>query len=100
MGLLACLDLGNIGLINFGREFKKIIVRNLYGFGGGKNFLTLLDVGTGGQIKLTTPVKPNVAIGDGCLVDAEVKPRVATQGGGTFLEVTGGGIKPRVPSKS
>ena len=66
----------------------------------GRNFLTLLDVGTGGQIKLTTPVKPNVAIGDGCLVDAEVKPRVATQGGGTFLEVTGGGIKPRVPSKS
>jgi hypothetical protein len=66
----------------------------------GRNYLTLLDVGTGGQIKLTTTVKPNVGIGEGALVDVEVKPRIATQGGGTFLEVTGGvGIKPRVPSK-
>ena len=66
----------------------------------GKNYLTLLDVGSGGQIKLTSPTKPTGGIGDGCHVDVEVKPRVANQGGGTFLEVTGGAIRPRVPSKS
>lgn len=67
----------------------------------GRNYLTLLDVDSSGQIKLTTPVKPTMAVGDGCIVDVEVKPRVASQGGGTFLEVTGGnGIKPRATSKS